>query len=450
MARLQDQTQQVQSQHSSLGLSLTSNFIWTLIGNVVYTGCQWSVVVALAKIANPEVVGQFALALAVAFPITYIANLQLRTLFVTDLDNKYPFYEMLGLRCVLSGVAMIAVFITCRITGYGASMSRVIFVVALAQLVDCLSESYYGIFQRDERLDRISVSLIMRHLVGASALITAVYFTHSLLLGVSGLVFGRGVVLLLYDARYGAPDVASARRTLFACLTPRWDPRTQLRMVWIALPLGIASVLVSVNGNVPRYVVEHFLGRRELGIYSAISYIPAGATMIGTALGFAVFARLAKLFSNGEVAAFRTLLIKTGGICLGLGLAGFIATVVAGRQLLVILYRPEYAEHVNLLRLLMIVGAVQFLLTCLGCALTAASQFRVQVPLFLGITATSVLGCVTLVPRMGLLGAAIAVLISAIVQLLSVGFVMLRALERRARTLRQSDSPFTPLFEIQQ
>lgn len=433
------------------GLSLTSNFIWTFGGNVLYAGCQWAVVVALAKIANPELVGQFALALAVGFPITFIANLQLRTLFVTDLAGKYPFREMLGLRYVLSIVAITAVAVTCRISGYAPFTTGIILVVAIAQIIDCLSENYYGVLQRDERLDRISVSLVLRSMLGSAALIVGVYITRNLLWGVAGLVLGRGLVLLLYDVRYGALP-SMTHHSFVRRLQPQWNMRRQLNMAWVALPLGVVSILVSVNGNAPRYVIEHVLGGHALGIYSAISYVPTGCFMIATALGYAVFARLAKLFFGGDVTQFRKLLFKTGAICAGLGALGFLGSAVLGRQGLTILYRPEYAEHADLLTWLMIVGAVQCLNTCLGCALTAASQFRVQVPIFAIVTTTSLVGCLLLVPRMGLLGAALAALISTTVQLALTGLAMHRAMIKRGRDCRppsESVLRLEPALELQ-
>ena len=41
----------------------------------------------------------------------------------------------------------------------------------------------------------------------------------------------------------------------------------------LALPLGFVMMLASLGTNVPRYVVEHRLGVRELGVFSAVSYI---------------------------------------------------------------------------------------------------------------------------------------------------------------------------------
>jgi O-antigen/teichoic acid export membrane protein len=419
---------------SSDGLSLTSNFIWTFAGNVLYAGCQWAVIVVLAKLASAEVVGQYALALAVGFPITFIANLQLRTLFVTDLAGKYPLREMLGLRYVLAALSIGIVAITCTVSRYDPLTTGIILVVALAQIVDCLSENYYAVMQRAERLDRISVSLVMRNMLGSGALIAGVFFTHNLLWGVAGLVAGKALIFAFYDSRYGAYGQAGFDSFLLR-FRPKWNLRRQLEMTWIALPLGIVSILVAINGNAPRYVIEHVAGRHELGIYSAIAYVPSGCFMIATALGYAVFARLAKLFFNGDVSQFKAILFKTGAICAGLGAVGFIGSALLGRVGLALIYKPEYAQHVDLLRWLMIVGAVQCLNTTLGCALTAASQFRIQLPIFLVVTATSILGCAFFIPRMGLLGVALGVLISTVVQLVLTAWAMHHAMVQRARAL---------------
>jgi hypothetical protein len=57
--------------------SLRRNFSWTLLGNVVYSGCQWAMLMVLAKLTRPDQVGQFSLGLAVTAPVILLAGLQL-------------------------------------------------------------------------------------------------------------------------------------------------------------------------------------------------------------------------------------------------------------------------------------------------------------------------------------------------------------------------------------
>jgi O-antigen/teichoic acid export membrane protein len=113
-----------------------------------------------------------------------------------------------------------------------------------------------------------------------------------------------------------------------------------------------------------------------------------------------------------------------------------LGSAVLGRQILTILYRPQYAEHVDLLLWLMAVGAVGCVASCLGCAMSAAGQFRQQVPLFIVVTGSSFVACYFLIPWRGLQGAALAALVSMCVQLIGTIFIVYRALQKRARALR--------------
>ena len=410
----------------------------------MYAVCQWTMVIVLAKLGNVEMVGQLALAMAVALPITLLANLQLRVVFVTDLDNKYPFGQMLGVRFVLSMVAIAAILLTCKFANYDAYSSRVIVLISLAQLVDCISENYYGISQRYERMDRIAKSQVIRSTLSLLGFTSALYFTHSLFWAVLVMVFGRAVVLLAYDAgrcTFALADHhhhAYAGRldtTLLERIRPQWKPTKQLEMIWVALPLGTVAIMCALSVNIPRYAIQHYLGQRDLGIYSALNYIPTAGLMVTTALGNAAFARLSRLYFEGDLAAFRRLLLRGSAICITLGIAGLLASAIVGRQVLAILYRPEYAHRVDILLWLMVAGAVGSVTTFLGCAMTATSQFRMQLVLFLAVAASSALGCLLMIPRLGLTGAAFAVLASMVVQFVGTVLVICRGMVTRARKL---------------
>ena len=420
------------------GLSVRHNFAWTLAGNSTFALCQWGIIVLLAKLGSADMVGQFALAVAVAFPITFIANLQLRVIFVTDLQGKYPTSQMLGLRLILSAIAVIGVLLACGIAHYGAAMTRIVVAVAAAQLIDCLSENYYAVAQRRERMDRIARSQMIRSIVSLVALTITVFYTHNVFWGVVAYAAARCLVLLTFDAGQGTfsqRDSSTPNLTYSERIRPRWNLSNQLGMAWTALPLGAVSVLGSLNGNMSRYFIQHSLGAHELGIFSALNYIPAGTLMVATALGYAVFARLSKLYFTGDLAGYKSVLMKATAVCAGLGVAGLFGSAVLGKQVLSILYRPEYAERIDLLMWLMAVGAVGCVASCLGCAMSAASQFRVQVPLFLIVTASSFIACYFLVPTRGLYGAALAALISMCVQLVGTALVIHRALIKRAQEL---------------
>ncbi|NEQ28455.1 MAG: lipopolysaccharide biosynthesis protein, partial [Microcoleus sp. SIO2G3] len=194
----------------------------------------------------------------------------------------------------------------------------------------------------------------------------------------------------------------------------------------------------------PRYFIEQHLGDRELGIFAAIAYLMVAGNMVVTALGRSATPRLAKYYAAGNGVAFRTLLLKLVGIAAVLGGAIVFVASVAGERILTILYQPEYAQHKDLFVWLMVAAAIGYISSFLGDGMSAARYFRIQIPLFVSVTTTLAVACLWLLPTYGLQGAAIALIMAAIVQAaMSVG-VIIHALRRLHSHNKPKSEPFSP------
>lgn len=416
-------------------LTLRRNFSWTFVGNFVYAACQWGMLVVLAKLGTPEMVGQFTLGLAVTAPVIMFTNLQLWAVLVTDAKNEYIFGDYLGLRLFMTGLALAIIIGITLVAGYRWETSLVILLVGLSKAVESISEVFYALLQKHERMDRIAISMMIKGCLSLLLLGLGVYLTHSVLWGVVGLVAAWVVLLVSYDIRSGAlmlntasqkPQGEVLAETEKALeLLPRWQFIKMRKLIWLSLPLGIVMMLLSLNTNIPRYFIERSLGERELGVFAAISYLMVAGTMVVSALGQSASPRLAKYYAAGESKAFRMLLLKLVGISAILGIIGFLVSAIAGREILTLFYRPEYAERADLLVWLMVAAGINYVSSFLGYGMTAARYFRVQMPLFALVTTISATTCFWLIPTYGLQGAAIALILAAIFQaVVSLGVII--------------------------
>jgi len=411
-------------------LTLRRNFSWTFTGNFIYAACQWGMLVVLAKVGSPEMVGKFTLGLAVTAPIFMLTNLQLQTVQVTDVKQQYLFSDYLGLRLIATGLSLVAIAIIIWLTNYGWETSLVILLVGLAKAIESISDIYYGLLQQQERMDRNAISLMIKGTFSLLLLGLGVYLSGNLIWGLIGLIIAWIIALLTYDIR-------SSVLILHQIPRPRWHQKTLAKLTWLSLPLGLVMMLISLNSNIPRYFIEQYLGKRELGIFAAIAYLMVVGNMVVSALGQSASPRLAKYYKAGNKTAFQLLVLQLIGIGFMIGAIGISVAVVAGRQILSIVYQPEYAEYTNLLVWLMMAAGIGYISSFLGYAITAAQYFRVQIPLFAAVTVTSSITCLVLLPKLGLLGAAIAPLISAIVQAtISFGIIIyaLRKLNANKQT----------------
>lgn len=426
--------------HRSQTLSLQQNFSWTFLGNGVYAACQWGMLIVLAKLGSPEMVGQFTLGLAITAPVMMFTNLHLRVVQATDSKEQFCFGDYLGLRLLSTGLALLLTVGIALRTGYRWETMLIIMVIGLAKASESISDVLYGLIQHHERMDRISKSLMIKGPLSLVLLGIGILLTRSVVGGVTGLAIAWIAVLVSYDIPSGAlilktrsgnlggefqPSSLGSDQPVRKQIQPRWNYKTLRKLACIAFPLGVVMLLISLNVNIPRYFIERLLGERELGIFGAISYLMVLGGMVVNALGESASPRLAKYYANGDRKAFVSLLLKVVGIGILLGGSGVLVALIAGKPILTLLYKPEYAQRADLFVWLMVVSGINYVASFLGYGMTAARYFRVQMPLFIVVTSTSALLCFWLMPTRGLQGAAIALIAAALVQtMFSLGVIV--------------------------
>jgi O-antigen/teichoic acid export membrane protein len=408
-------------------LSLRVNFSWTLVGNVVYAACQWGMLVVLAKLGAPEMLGQFALGLAISTPVIMLANLQLRAIQATDARREYQFGDYLALRLVLVGLALLAIAGIAAGSGYQQQTFLVILAVGGARAIESLSDICYGLLQQHERLDRVARSMMLRGGLALGALTVGMLLTGSVLVGTLGVALAWAVVLVGYDLR-SSRAVAESQPTPSAPaagMRPRWHVPTLLRLARLAAPLGVAMMLLAVNASIPRYLVGHMLGEQALGIFAAVAYIERAGTTVVSALGQSASPHLARAYANANSAAFRVLLGKLVLVGCGVGVGGVLVAVTIGEPLLALLYQPQYARA-DVFAWVMVAAGLWYIASFLGYAATASRIIAWQ-PVVLGGSASMVLAAsLLLIPHYDLTGAALAMVAASATAVLGYSAMLLR------------------------
>jgi len=416
---------------------LRTDFTWVLSGNVLYSACQWGIVVVLAKLGSAVQVGEYALGLAVSAPIVLFANLQLRALLASDVNNQFAFGQYLTFRMATLGAALIAVAGLAAFTQPNGHLAGVVMLVGLAQALEFVSDTYYGLMQRLERMDRISVSLLLKGPLSLAALWAGMYLTRSVVWAVVGLLVGRLLIVLMWDSRLGY-----AKAQVHPIATGlEWNSEKMLTLLRMALPLGVISMLVALNTSIPRYFVEGRLGSAELGIFSALASLLSAGSLVVAAFGQSIFLPVARACAALDRAKFRSYVALAAVLGGALGGVAVLASVLFGRDLLTHLFRQEYGGRADILVRLMIAGTVMFIASGLGYVLTAARSLGPQIPLLLATALAAAGISAWSIPRHGLSGAADAVLVSAFVQLAGTGVLVLRVdrqLQRDAQVMTAS------------
>lgn len=407
--------------------SLRNNFVWTFAGSVLYAGCQWGMLSAIAKMGSASLVGQFTLGLAVSAPVFMFTNLQLRAVQATDVNAECGFADYFTLRLLATLLGLVAIAAMLPLVVSSFTVRLVILLVAVSKCIECMSDVTAGLLQREERLKRVAISQIIRGI--GSVLVFSLTFAYSRNLAFS--VIAMSAVWFAVFLFYDVPNVKAliGRDEAFF----RFDRRALWRLTMLGLPLGWVATFASLNVNLPRYFLEHYRGLADQGIYASLAYMVIGVGLIVYALTQSVTTRLAFLFAAGSTKQFVRLLTKLSMLGVLIAAIGVPLTFAVGRPLLTLLYRREYADHVGLMALLVGIAGISTIGSFLFCGLTAARAFRAQVPVYLAAVLVVTLASALLIPRYGLMGAGTAVLLSTVTIVLGGLWMMHKMLRSELR-----------------
>jgi O-antigen/teichoic acid export membrane protein len=420
--------------------SLCADFSWTFVGNAVYAAGQFAMLMLLTKLVRPELVGQYALGLALVYPVMMLTNMQLRSVMNSSACAQAEFGHYLSLRLLTTSAAFATIFGITQVLRYDRELTEVVLIAGIAYGIETISDVYYARLQLHDRMAEISKSLMARALLSVVALAAATYVTRSVVWGIAGVAVARAMVLFGYDIRERTHTLRAQTKwyLLNGELAPRFDAREQRQLLWRSLPLGIVVLLTTLNSSIPSFFIQHGIGERDLGIFSSLGLTISVGNMAVVSLGQSAFTRLSRAYASGNIAAFGSLLVVLLTCGAGLGVCGMIISKFAGREILTILFRPEYAERADLLPWIMAAGAVLFMAQFLGFGMTAAGFYHSQVYLNILANVSLVAACYWLVAGKGLLGAILAMLIAAIVQLAASAIILAAGMRTKASVRAES------------
>ena len=356
----------VSTGQNRLALSgLNSGTSWTLAGSVAAAFSQWLLFMVTAKLGSAEMVGQLALSFAIVAPIQALTDLALRPALATDARRDFHFRDYLKLRGIMVALAVAA--IGAMALWRGGAASPIIVAIGLQKAIESASDLFFGLFQREDRLQWMGQSVVLRSTLASIAFVMVMLVYRNLLIAcLAGLVVRIGV-FLLHDLARGSllPEFASVGRS----------PNGRVgQLLKASLPLAFGLFLMSFSVNIPRYFVEERMGVAALGIFAALIYVFQAGAMLIDAVSQAACAKLARYHVSGNDRAFQALLFKLFGFAIAVALGGLAVGWLGGGALLRVIYSAAFADAAKPFAWLSLCALPWYCSSVLGYALVARRQ----------------------------------------------------------------------------
>lgn len=405
-------------------LSVRKNLTWSLLAAASHAGSNWLLVIIFARIGGTELLGEYAIALAVVSPVFMLSSLQLRQLQATDFSNEFEFPDYFCVRLLSVATATI----TALIFAFFQTNNTAIIIVALTtnKAIEWTSDIIYGFFTKHQRIDLIAKSQFSRGLQAVALAAFFLYTTASALLSLLAVALSSLIMLLLYDLK---KLYALAAEKNVACL-PSWDYHRAINLLAVSLPLGIVIFLVSLNSNIPRYLVSELLGKKELGVFAGVYAVLNVAALPLNATLQPLSPRLAESYQHNDKKRFIKLTILSSACGASLWLVLCIATKAHGIDLLAFVLGPAFCHSSNLTTWLLIALGLQYI-SPFGVQLTAMKYRGPQLPAQALTTLATAIATLHCLQIFGLVGVAYGICIGNVARFFILGLLLVYGIRNR-------------------
>jgi O-antigen/teichoic acid export membrane protein len=410
-------------------------FSWLAVANFVNAACAWGRVALLARLGSAEMIGQLALVFAVCNPIDALADLGLSGALISDARRQYRLRDYLRLRLLSCGLAMLIMFGAAWAGRYDPATTRLIVLAGLVVTSESVCDLFQAVLQRREQMGWVSISLMLRGVLGLALFAIGIRLGGNLACGVCGFALAAVVTLLMIDV----PRALRCERK-FASAPPspkheRGQPLVLLDLAWQSLPLGLATASLSLMTSIPRYYINQALGYEALGGFAvAGSFLVATSLVVG-AMSQAASPRLALYYAAGNHRGLLRLLGRLSAWLAAFMSISLLVMAIAGRWMIGLLFGPAFVAYAGLALCLTFAASLRNYSILLGRAISSMRQFRTNLLLRAAGIAALVIMLPGWIAWLGLMGAAWALTLSWLISVLLSLAVVLREVRRKTSNL---------------
>lgn len=391
-------------------------------GNAIYSGCQFGIMVLIARYSSQEDVGLYALSLSICVPIFYILSLGLINVIATDSNSEFRLEEyitarLLGVILAYISTVLVAVVGFADLPGF----LSVVALMAVAKSFDGGTEVCIGYLRGDGYL-RETATIQIANGVASLALVGVVVSLTSTDLRLVVFAYATGSFFGFITGSFQLWD--KFRPSLIVQEIFRPQPGRIRAIIAKASPLGFSGGLSLASTHIPRFVLVEFAGTATLGIYAVAAQPMLAAALFVSSLAESVIGELSGRYQGGDYRGFRRLLLKMAFVATIVAAPCVVAVVIWSDRILGLLYGPGYSSASSTFVILACAVGIRSVTALTGTMLSAMRNFKLNFWFKVPGSLVTVLTCTPFIMFYGSAGAATAVLLGAVFEAFSGAIIL--------------------------
>lgn len=228
-----------------------ANYIWNTIAGLLNASEAVLLSMVITRMLDLKSAGIITIAFTTANLFSTVGKYGVRNFQVTDNADKYTFRNYLFARFITVAVMISLSFMYCAAgfwgRAYTVAKAGTIFVMCMILAVEAIEDVFWGLYQKNGRIDIGAKLFIIRWGSILVIYILGIYFTRNLLL-TSVIAFFASVVIFFFCNRTIYPHFVQEKRQL-----------ELMALLKDCFPLCMSAFLRFYISNAPKYAIDKYL-----------------------------------------------------------------------------------------------------------------------------------------------------------------------------------------------
>lgn len=273
---------------------MKQNILFALLANLVNAGFSWLMLLFIIRLGSKEDIGIFGLAQAIALPIHMFFTLKLRTVQLSDINNKFKEEDYIGSRLYLAFGNLIFTALIALIFYFDHINYMVaICALALSYSVAIFREYYISIYQINQLNKYFFISNLIQGFFSFLVFAFIFYLSKNIIYSILFYSLSKLFLIVIDNLLYKKVSDQISSILIYQFIS---NKNKFFSLVKIGIPLGLTAVISAFFTSIPRFHLEEFHGLEALGVFTTIMSLVVILNLFMSSFIQAILTKMTKLY----------------------------------------------------------------------------------------------------------------------------------------------------------
>lgn len=387
---------------------MKKNILFALLANLVNAGFSWLMLIFIIRFGSKEDIGIFGLAQAVALPIHMFFTLKLRTIQLSDIDNKFQDTDYIGSRLYLAlGNFIFSAFVA--LIFYFDHLSYIVAIcsLALSYSAAVFREYYIAVYQLNELNKYFFTSNFVQGFISVIGFSLVFFFSENIIYSILLYSIFRFLLVMFDDILYRKISNKNSYSLIYEFFSKK---NNFINLLKVGFPLGITAVVSAFFTSIPRFQLEKFFNLETLGIFTTIMSLIVILNLFMSSFIQAILPRMTKLYIN-NIKLFKLAILKLL-VLVSLFFSAFLLIVYKfSFYILYFIFGSSYTSYQSEFLLAMISGVVLCYFHFSNFLLNVQKTYKQQIYIYILSSIICFIAGMYLIPNYSINGAIYSIIL---------------------------------------